>query len=63
MSNEAGLVLTLPRARVATLLASGDGLPFDAGKGRPMKEWVVVPLEHSASWPRLAEQALEFVRG
>jgi hypothetical protein len=35
---------------------------FDPGMGRPMKEWVVVPLEHSATWPHYAEQALAFVR-
>jgi len=32
---------------------------FDpSGLGRPMKAWVVVPLEHSGDWERLARLAL-----
>lgn len=50
-----------PEPREEALRLSGAEA-FDPGMGRPMKEWVVVPLEHSDSWPRYAEQALEFVR-
>jgi hypothetical protein len=54
------LVLKLPRQRVNTLIEAGQGRHFDANKGRPMAEWVVV--DASCDWQRLAEEALGFVR-
>ena len=33
-----------------------------SGKGRPMKDWLSVPYEHSNSWKTLAEQSLEFLK-
>jgi hypothetical protein len=50
-----------PEARAEALALSGAEA-FDPGMGRPMTEWVLVPLEHASSWPKYAEQALEFVR-
>ena len=57
------LVLKLPRDRVADLVAGGIGTPFDAGKGRPMKEWVVVGPREDGMWLELATAAHEFVGG
>ena len=56
------LVLKLPAARVASLIGAGDGLPFDAGKGRPMKEWVAL-ADGDVAWRELALEALAFVAG
>ena len=57
------LVVKLPRARVAELVASGAGEPFDAGKGTPMKEWLVVAAADDDVWQELAEEARAFVAG
>ena len=57
------LVLKLPRARVAELIAGGTGGPFDAGKGRPLKEWLTVLDDDPARCVALAREALAFVRG
>jgi hypothetical protein len=45
----------------AALALAGARLFDPSGMGRPMKEWVVVPPAHQASWADLARQALDFV--
>jgi TfoX/Sxy family transcriptional regulator of competence genes len=54
------LVLKLPAARVAELVATGEGTAFDAGKGRPMKEWIALDTGNRR-WKSLAEEARAFV--
>jgi hypothetical protein len=54
------LVIKLPAARVAELISSGDGLPFDAGKGKPMKEWVGLTAD-DARCRELVAEAMAFV--
>ncbi len=61
MVRDGALVVKLPAARVRALLASGDGAPFDAGRGRPMKEWVAVAAVDPGAWQALAEEARVFV--
>lgn len=56
------LVLKLPRARVDQLVESGEGTRFDAGKGKPMREWCVLSPASTRRWLPLAEEALNFVQ-
>jgi hypothetical protein len=56
------LVLKLPRTRVDELVESGEGTRFDAGKGRPMKEWFVLSPMSTKRWLSLTEEALVFVQ-
>ena len=54
-------VVKLPAERVAALVAAGTGSPFDNGKGRVMRQWLVV--DDPASERPLTEEALAFVGG
>lgn len=55
------LVVKLPKDRVDELVDSGVATRFDAGKGRPMKEWASVPPMASRRWKALVEEARAFV--
>jgi len=55
------LVLKLPAERVAELIDAGEGETYDAGKGRPLKEWVSLEPGRQDNWLGLATEALKFV--
>jgi len=57
------MTFKLPPEPREKALALPDVEPFDPGMGRPMKEWVVIPLARSAVWPDYAAEALEYVAG
>jgi len=63
MARRAGLVVKLSTDRVVELIADGSGESFDAGKGKPMKEWVVIGPQAGKLWPSLAREALALVQG
>ena len=55
------LVVKLPHHEVEALVAAGEGERYDAGRGRPLKEWLVVESPSEAQWLRLARDAFAFV--
>ena len=55
------LIVKLPADRVSALIASGEAAPFDAGKGRPMKEWAAIRPNTDEQWLACAEEAYVFV--
>lgn len=63
LSSKGEFVVKLPRDRVDTLVASGDGTRFDPGHGRLMKEWLTVSPKSKLDWLQLATEAMRFVGG
>lgn len=57
------LVLKLPVARVTALVDAGHGVRFDANKGTPMREWLILNPRSDQDWLRLAREAFDFARG
>jgi len=61
ISSKGKFVVKLPRQRVDTLVAAGDGERFDPGHGRLMKEWVAFDPTSEIEWLPLAKEAMDFV--
>lgn len=55
-----GLVVKLPKARVAELIKSGVGQPF-APAGRVLTEWLSVPKPDRRRWLGLLREGIAFV--
>ena len=55
------LVVKLPARRVDDLVQHGEGERFDAGKSRPMREWLALDPSSTMDWLALAREALAFV--
>lgn len=49
-----------PKLREEQLTLDGNST-FDPAGGRPMRQWVQVPVERAESWPVLAEAALTYL--
>lgn len=55
-----GLVVKLPKTRVAELIRAGVGEPF-APAGRVFKEWLSVPKPDRRRWFALLKEGIAFV--
>jgi TfoX/Sxy family transcriptional regulator of competence genes len=55
--SENALVVKVGKDRVAELIGSGRGEPFDpSGRDRPMRDWIVLSLP-ADDWSKLAQEA------
>lgn len=54
------LLLKLAPERVSEVIASGAGLAFDPGTGRPMADRVLVAESKSEHWISLSEESLRY---
>ena len=60
--SEGTMVFKLGGTSHAEALALSGAKLFDPSeRGRPMKEWVVVPFEHSSKWLEFARDAFDYV--
>ena len=57
-----GLVVKLPKPRVAALIEEGVGKPF-APAGKVFREWVSVPTPDERRWRALLREGIAFVGG
>ncbi len=55
-----GMVVKLPKDRVAELIDQGVGRPFAPAK-KVFKEWVAVPKRDRRRWRSLLRESIEFV--
>ncbi|MFW2332174.1 hypothetical protein [Ilumatobacter sp.] len=55
-----GMVVKLPKDRVAELIDQGVGQPFAPAK-KVFKEWVAVPKRDRRRWRSLLRESIEFV--
>ena len=60
MFSKVTFVVKLPKNRVSELLESKEGLPYDPGNGKIMKEWVIIPESTLEKWIALAQEGKEF---
>jgi hypothetical protein len=56
------MLVKLPEARVAELVADGTARPFTVGERGPMREWALVPPAAAELWSALATEAIAFAR-
>ena len=61
MFSKGYILVKLPPIRVDELIGAGEGLPYDAGTGKPMKNWVIIPKTRQESWIKYCQEAKDFI--
>jgi TfoX/Sxy family transcriptional regulator of competence genes len=56
------LVVKLSQDRVNEMVNRGEGTYFDPGHGKLMKQWVSVSDDYGRLWPKVAREAMIYVR-
>lgn len=51
------LIVKLPEKRVKEIISIGDGIPYDPGTGKPMKNRVLIPNSKKDLWIRYIEES------
>jgi len=54
------LIVKLPPERIAELVTAGDGMPFDPGTGKPMKDRVLIQEERKNLWITFCEESRRY---
>ena len=57
------LVIKLSPDRIKELIEVGDGLQFDPGTGKPMKDRLLLPLNKKHLWIPLSDESKEYILG
>jgi hypothetical protein len=62
LDESCGLILKLPAERVAQLITEGHGSGWHPGTGKPLKEYISIPVSEQRRWLALAKESREFMR-
>jgi hypothetical protein len=62
MLNQERFIVKLPAERVAALIESGEGLPYDAGTGKQLKEWLIISGNDLKFWIKFGEEAKAYAQ-
>jgi hypothetical protein len=55
------IMLKLSQERVTELIDSGEGLSYDPGTGKTMKNMVIIPVSNKKSWIKYCEESLNYM--
>jgi hypothetical protein len=51
------IIVKLPAERVTEIISMGEGASYDPGTGKPMKNWVLIPVSRKDLWIKYIEEA------